>query len=297
MLHVLILAAGLGTRLRPLTDSIPKPLVPVVDDSILAHQVRFVRSLGESILHINAHYLASQIEKSAQELGFFKVWHEEELLGTGGPIRRLASNLDVDELLVLNGDCYCSMDLLSFLESARNSSSPVALLGRDFSAVNTLLIRDSKLCGIANRFATQKENARATFSGISWYSREALREIADSERDIRDFWQRLVEKGAPPAVLPMNENSIWIDMGTPAGLFSAVKARLAELGQKNWIDSEIKSKYSDISFGNNVVVHTGAKLSSNIQLENALIFSSANLKTPGIYKNCIVGKNFFWSLE
>ena len=66
MLHVLILAAGLGTRLKPLTDSCPKPLVPVVDASILEHQVRFVKTLGDVTLHVNAHHLAEKLELDLQ---------------------------------------------------------------------------------------------------------------------------------------------------------------------------------------------------------------------------------------
>ena len=60
-LNVLILAAGLGTRLRPLTNDMPKPLVPVVDASILDLQARKARAIGNVRLHANAHYLAEQV--------------------------------------------------------------------------------------------------------------------------------------------------------------------------------------------------------------------------------------------
>lgn len=295
MLHVLILAAGLGTRLRPLTDSIPKPLVSVVDASILEHQVRFVGSLGEVALHINAHYLAPQIESFAKELGFFKVWHEEELLGTGGPIHRISKELEIDELLVLNGDCYCSLDLKAFLEAARNSSAPVALLSRDFPSVNTLLLRDSKLCGIAERFSYAKETARATFSGISWYNKKALKEIQESERDVRDFWRRLIEQGNAPAVIPCSQDSLWIDMGTPEGLFSAVKARLKELNKKFWVEDPNLKIDSSITIGENVVIHKGVSLPSPCYLENAVLYQGA--ETSEKIQNIILGKSFSWGVK
>lgn len=69
-LNVLILAAGLGTRLRPLTNDVPKPLVPVVDASILDLQARKARAIGNIRLHANAHYLADQVVAAGKTLGF-----------------------------------------------------------------------------------------------------------------------------------------------------------------------------------------------------------------------------------
>ena len=69
-LNVLILAAGLGTRLRPLTNDMPKPLVPVVDASILDLQARKARAIGNIRLHANAHYLADQVVAAGEKLGF-----------------------------------------------------------------------------------------------------------------------------------------------------------------------------------------------------------------------------------
>ena len=86
MINVLILAAGLGSRLRPLTTDLPKPLVPIVDQSILAHQLRLAKSLESISLHINAFYLAEKLKKEANALGIEHVWVESRL---GGPLRRL----------------------------------------------------------------------------------------------------------------------------------------------------------------------------------------------------------------
>jgi NDP-sugar pyrophosphorylase family protein len=84
------LAAGLGSRLRPLTLQMPKPLVPVVDASILAHQAHLARSIPNADLQVNAHYLADKLKIAAEKTGFSRVWMESpEILGTGGPLHRL----------------------------------------------------------------------------------------------------------------------------------------------------------------------------------------------------------------
>ena len=110
-LNVLILAAGLGTRLRPLTNEIPKPLVRVYDKSILEIQMERAKSLGDIRLHANAHYLAEQIVSEGERLGFERVWEEPEILGTAGPLRRIYAAGYRGGLLIMNGDAYCNFDL------------------------------------------------------------------------------------------------------------------------------------------------------------------------------------------
>ena len=119
-LNVLILAAGLGTRLRPLTSEIPKPLVRVCDKSILEIQMERAKALGDVRLHANAHYLADQIVSEGERLGFEKVWVETpEILGTAGPLRRIYAAGYRGGLLIMNGDAYCSFDLHAFVQNAQ----------------------------------------------------------------------------------------------------------------------------------------------------------------------------------
>ena len=119
-LNVLILAAGLGTRLRPLTNDMPKPLVPVVDASILDLQARKARAIGHIRLHANAHYLADQVVAAGKKLGFEKVWVElPEILGTAGPLKRIYNEGYRGGLLIMNGDAYCNFDLTAFVRNAQ----------------------------------------------------------------------------------------------------------------------------------------------------------------------------------
>ena len=200
-LNVLILAAGLGTRLRPLTSEIPKPLVRVYDKSILEIQMERAKSLGDVRLHANAHYLADQIVSEGERLGFEKVWVETpEILGTAGPLRRIYAAGYRGGLLIMNGDAYCNFDLGAFVRNARaayeagkadgSNRCEAALLAVDFPKVNTFRVgADGCLAGVAGRFGSEEGRA-ATFSGISWYSDEALARIRDGEFDIREFWIR-----------------------------------------------------------------------------------------------------------
>ena len=203
-----------------MTERIAKPLIPIVDNSPLARQVALAKKLGSEKIHANAHHLAEQVQNAAAELGIDKVWVEEELLGTGGPLHRMRKEGESGELLVLNGDCEHDLDVEFFLEKARNSGASCALLAIDNPKVNTLCINEENLlCGVKNKFG-DPGSSNATFTGISWYSAKAWEKIKESERDIRDFW-----KHEAPYVFITKGN--WIDIGNPEGLMEAINIRLS----------------------------------------------------------------------
>ncbi len=277
-LNVLILAAGLGTRLRPLTSEIPKPLVRVYDKSILEIQMERAKSLGDVRLHANAHYLADQIVSEGERLGFEKVWVETpEILGTAGPLRRIYAAGYRGGLLIMNGDAYCNFDLGAFVRNARNRCE-VALLAVDFPKVNTFRVgADGCLAGVAGRFGADTGTA-ATFSGISWYSDEALSRIRDGEFDIREFWKQEIAAGRAPFVDMSQLHATWIDMGSPEGLMAAVEARLVECGRDK----------------NEAVVEPGVVIPDGVKIAHSVIFKGAEIQPGETIENEIRGKGFKW---
>ena len=288
-LNVLILAAGLGTRLRPLTSEIPKPLVRVYDKSILEIQMERAKSLGDVRLHANAHYLADQIVSEGERLGFEKVWVETpEILGTAGPLRRIYAAGYRGGLLIMNGDAYCNFDLGAFVRNAQAASEAgkadgsnrceAALLAVDFPKVNTFRVgADSCLAGVAGRFGADTGTA-ATFSGISWYSDEALARIRDGEFDIREFWKQEIAAGRAPFVDMSQLHATWIDMGSPEGLMAAVEARLVECGRDK----------------NEAVVEPGVVIPEGVKIAHSVIFKGAEIQPGETIENEIRGKGFRW---
>lgn len=285
-LNVLILAAGLGTRLRPLTNDVPKPLVPVVDASILDLQARKARAIGNVRLHANAHYLAEQVVSAGGTLGFEKVWVElPDILGTAGPLKRIYNEGYRGGLLIMNGDAYCDFDLKAFVENAQALAAQpngpqVALLAVDFPKVNTFRVgADGRLAGVVGRFG-ETSGTPATFSGVSWYSDEALSRIRDGEFDIREFWKQELAAGCAPFVDMTQLHATWIDMGSPEGLMAAVEARLKELGR-------------DV---NEAVVEPGVELPAGVKIRHSVIYVGAEIAEGETIENEIRGKGFKWNV-
>ena len=285
-LNVLILAAGLGTRLRPLTNDVPKPLVPVVDASILDLQARKARQIGNIRLHANAHYLADQVVVAGKTLGFEKVWVElPDILGTAGPLKRIYNEGYRGGLLIMNGDAYCDFDLKAFVKNAQERAAQpngpqVALLAVDFPKVNTFRVGpDGRLAGVVGRFGSE-EGLPATFSGVSWYSDEALARIRDGEFDIREFWKQEIAAGRAPFVDMTQLHATWIDMGSPEGLMSAVEARLKELGRNE----------------NEAVVEEGVQVPAGVTIKHSVIYDGAEIESGETIENEIRGRGFKWKV-
>jgi NDP-sugar pyrophosphorylase family protein len=105
-----ILGAGLGTRLRPLTDAFPKPLVPLFHKPLAGWALEACEAVGCKRFAINTHHLPEKWEGfgAGRDVTFF---HEPALLETGGGLKNIESWLNDESLLIHNGDVFSSMDL------------------------------------------------------------------------------------------------------------------------------------------------------------------------------------------
>jgi N-acetyl-alpha-D-muramate 1-phosphate uridylyltransferase len=148
----MILAAGFGTRLRPLTDNIPKALVPHKGKPMLENVINKLIFSGINYIVINTHHFSEQIFDFIEKNKFdadIKLIHEKEILGTGGGIKNAAGYFDdADEFLVYNADVDCDIDL-SEMYSKFNELNPLALLAvQNRETKRHLLIdKDDRLIG------------------------------------------------------------------------------------------------------------------------------------------------------
>ncbi len=299
-LSVLVLAAGLGTRLKPYTDQIPKPLAPIVDKSILAHQLDSISSLGKvtPVSHVgaNAHYLAEQVKAAALALGFDHVFQElPNILGTGGPLNRVYEHGWKGELLVMNSDNFHDFDLGAFVVAARQSKAPFALLCMDYAPANNLEC-DARglICGRDGKYSVGIAARKVAFSGIAWYSEETLSRIALDDFNVVDFWKREAERGVLPLAYLEQEGRTWIDMGSPQGFYRACEARLAQLGISAWADPTLSLNANQL--GQGAVIHAPTTLGSDCRFAHCIVLPGAEIPSGSVVEHCIKGKGFQWDL-
>jgi mannose-1-phosphate guanylyltransferase len=128
-LAAMVLCAGLGTRLRPLTDRVPKPAVPVCDVPLLQWTLAALRGAGVRRVVVNAHHLAGELSAAAgaaaRALGLLlEISHEPVIAGTGGALREARRLLGgADPLVLVNGDVLFDLDLWPVLSAHRASGA------------------------------------------------------------------------------------------------------------------------------------------------------------------------------
>jgi mannose-1-phosphate guanylyltransferase len=126
----MILAAGLGTRLRPLTDELPKPLVPIGDRPVVAHIAERLAAGGIDHAAINTHHLAEAFTPAllASLPLALTVFHEPAILGTAGGVANAAPALGEGDVLVWNGDILVDLDVGILLAAHRRRGAPATLV-------------------------------------------------------------------------------------------------------------------------------------------------------------------------
>jgi mannose-1-phosphate guanylyltransferase len=124
-MRAMVLAAGLGTRLRPLTYEINKPMVPVLDRPVMAHIVDLLDRHGFDETIANLHYFPDSIRDYFGERLTYRI--EEELLGTAGGVRGCAEFFGDDAFLVISGDALTDIDLRAFAARHREAGGVATL--------------------------------------------------------------------------------------------------------------------------------------------------------------------------
>ncbi|MDH3684654.1 MAG: NDP-sugar synthase [Myxococcales bacterium] len=203
----MIVAAGLGTRLLPLTHWRPKPAVPVRGVPLIAYSLAFLAEHGVDEISVNVHHLPDELEAAAREwcpagvrLQFSR---EDELLGTGGGIRKVAAFLrESDPCVILGGDMLLDCDLDALLRVHRERHDAVTLLLREdprAGEFGTIGVDDD---GCVRRIASRFDLGGSTRAGVyAWVNVVAPRAF-DSLPDVAQFshldawWAPLLRAGA-----------------------------------------------------------------------------------------------------
>ena len=183
-MRAMIVAAGHGSRLRPLSELRPKPALPVRGVPLVAYQLALLAHHGVSEVVINAHHLPDRLIQAARryrppglELHFSV---EPQLLGTGGGIRKGAAFLRVsDPCLILGGDMIVDADLGALVESHQRRRDAFTLLLRDdtrgaeFGTIG--LDREGHLRRIGTRFDLRSETRAGVYTWVNVVAARALR--------------------------------------------------------------------------------------------------------------------------
>jgi NDP-sugar pyrophosphorylase family protein len=142
-MKAMILAAGFGTRLKPLTNKLPKALMPVANIPILERNIEYLNSFGITDIIINTHYLSESIHdfttgKTTAKVNL-TVRNEKEILGTGGGIANCRDFLGHDTFVVMNSDILTDIDINPAMERHREAGNLATMVLHDQEPFNQLV--------------------------------------------------------------------------------------------------------------------------------------------------------------
>lgn len=239
-MKAMILAAGLGTRLRPLTNDRPKALVEIADRTLLEITLTRLRSFGVSQVIINVHHFADMVVDYLQKhdnLGMrIEISREEKLLDTGGGLKKAGwffqeTPEDRDaSFIVHNVDVISTIDLSRLLQSHRQSNALATLAVQDRETSRYLLFDKQGLCGRRSGRDGKAELIRPSsapdalaFSGIHVISPRLLPMLTEQGAfSVVTSYLRLAAQGEKIAAFRADEY-YWRDLGKPGSVAQAAR--------------------------------------------------------------------------
>ncbi|HET9452117.1 MAG TPA: nucleotidyltransferase family protein, partial [Aggregicoccus sp.] len=246
-MKAMILCAGLGTRLRPLTERWPKPALPLLGAPLLRYHLAVLARAGVSEVGINTHHLPDVMAATAQaecmRAGLrLHVVHEPVIQGTGGGIRGLRDFLSEggEDFFVFNGDILFPVDLRPVLAAHRDSGAAATMVlmplppGEKYAAVE--LDAGGQVRRIAGHGPGGSPLTPWHFTGVHVMSPRVFDFMRpEGPEDInRDVYVRMMEAGL--AVRGLEVRAYWSDLGTPGRYLATVqdvlggRAELSGLG-------------------------------------------------------------------
>ena len=207
-MKAIILAAGRGARLAPLTDTTPKPLLPIKGQPLIVRQLQQLRAANITHVIINLYYLGDLIERAlgnGEKFGMQIAYSQEQsLLETGGGIKNALPLLEEEEFIVCNGDIYTDFDF---------SSLPDALAPNDTAHLVLTPTPNTRARGdfeYSQGRVTQRGDD-FVYCGISIFSQRIFANSPEGAFSSRDLMFEAIEQGQLSAQVHMGQ---WTDIGT-----------------------------------------------------------------------------------
>ncbi len=314
----MVLAAGLGTRLRPLTYEITKPMVPVLDRPVMAHILDLLDRHGFEETIANLHYFPDSIREHFGERVTYRF--EPELLGTAGGVRACAEFFGEDSFLVISGDALTDIDLTA-LAARHREAGGIATLAvkkvpdtREFGVV--LHDRDGRITGFQEKPRPDEALSDLGNCGIYVFSPEIFdyfpeRPFVDWAQDV---FPTLLENDVPFYIHEVRE--YWNDVGSLGelrqGTFDALRGELrlevegeevapgvvvsggrplpedAEVEGPVWIGRDV-TLGAGVRLMGPVVLGDGATVGDRAQLRETIVFPGTDVADESILIGAISG--------
>ncbi len=316
-MQAVILVGGEGSRLRPLTSTVPKPVVPLVDRPMISHMLEWLAGHGIDDVIMSCGFLATSVRNvlgDGSALGVrLRFVEEPDPRGTAGALKYAESMLD-ERFLMLNGDILTDIDLSDQIAQHERTGAKATLAlvpVADPSAYGLVRVaEDRSVLGFVEKPSSDQIDTNLISAGVYVLERELL-ELIPAERNVsieREVWPLLIGAG----LYGFPSDGYWLDIGTPQrylqGTFDVIEGnvRTAVLERLDgWLaiapDAQIHGRAippavlergvrvaAGAHVGSLVVLGRGVSVGANSKVERSVILSGSEIGEDCTLRDCIV---------
>lgn len=310
-MNAFLLAAGFGTRLRPLSLELPKPAWPFFGAPLAAHVLRALAAAGARQVVVNLHHLPESLREALEPwlpAGVRVLWSpEDSIQGTGGALVPWRELLSAGTFFLANGDTYQELDLAAMVRRHRETGALATLALRPLPAASSAPIevdREGRVVGfLGARAPGASPGAPCDFTGVHLLEPEVLAHLPAGPHCINaDVHRHLVAKGArlvgffPPA------DAFWSDLGTPERYLGAhrellVRGRVPAAGAgrlvrtdettadggrvraPSYLGAGVRVGTGAVA-GPHAVLGSGARVAAGTRVEHSVLWPGATAREP-----------------
>ncbi len=267
-----ILAAGFGTRLRPITDSLPKPLIPVLNLPAICYTLALLKEAGIETIICNVHHHAADIRRFFAEHNNFgmdiHLSEETTILGTGGGLKQCENLLDDGPFVLINSDIIADFNLQALIDrhlSSKNSGTLVLYETPDAKKIGDVGLFEKEVRDFRNRRNTGLRSG-CIYAGAAVLGPSIFRYLAKEYSSIVDTgFTGLIEHESLGC---FRHEGFWQDIGIPGSFWHA----------------NITNKADILQFGKRI--HRQLAVAPHMLSPHAVIASSATVHESIVGKGC-----------
>jgi mannose-1-phosphate guanylyltransferase len=292
-----VLAAGLGKRLRPLTDDLPKPLVPIFQKPLITFGLDHLIDIGVNRFVVNTHRIPERFQDffADHSYGGYPVTlvHEPDLLETGGGIKNAERHLGSRPFLTYSGDVLTDVDLQPLIDEHFRRQNDVTLALRATGLATDVAFRDRSVVDIANRYGVA---GNFDYAGVAVWNPAIFQRISAGKKT--SFFPIVTDwiiKGGKIGGLVMNDGK-WFNIGSRAQYLEVHRTILREhwaphyIKISDWPECVAKSAKVDPSaqLRGCSVVGENCQVGAGALLEDTILWPDAQIASQSELHSCIV---------
>ena len=296
---VFLPAAGLGERLRPVTNHLPKPLLPILGKPIIERTLEKLAAVCDGEIGINLHWKAELLRAWAtaspwrDRIVFFP---EDPILGTGGALKNAQAFLSRGPFIVHNSDILLDIDFSHLIETHLSAGNTATLVCHRLPHLSNVVVgEDGQVLDVENPGASKPDPStiadKVAYTGIAVYSPEILPFLPAGVSHATVAWIAASKAGHKIRAMDVT-GCYWNDVGDPTTYVRGVLDALRDDGETVHLSSA--ARCGRIEIDGYVVVESGSTVRDGSRLTNCVVMPGADVS--GSHENAIIGPDYVVAL-